>query len=343
MIRNERNILARDVTFVVQGPILENLKQKITGNLIRSIRKYFPESQILVSTWVGENTKSLPLVEKIIYSSDPGAIVFLEQPRTFNNVNRQIVSTKRGLDEVNSKYAIKVRSDLILKNNKILNSLSHLEPSDRNTEYKYLNSYVLVTNQTSVNPRKLYRYPFAICDWFWAGRTEDLLDIWDIKLMPEEWFRYFDEEEVLAKHNTRYLSRYFPETYITSTFIRKKQQLVFEDSFDVSQNNIELSENIIANNFIIKSNWQLGIQSQKHHKPLRVLIPMYTFSDWRKMAIERNIKVIDNQFDALRFILPLLAKFYWVHKIVAKLKILSNSSYDYFRSAKILFSKKRLL
>jgi hypothetical protein len=340
MIRNERSILARDVTFVVQGPILENHKQKITGNLIHSIRKYFPESKILLSTWVGENTKSLPLVEKIIYSSDPGAAVFLEQPRTFNNVNRQIVSTKRGLDEVNTKYAIKIRSDLILKNNKLLNSLSYLDPSDRNTEYKYLNSYVLVTNQTSVNPRKLYRYPFAICDWFWAGRTKDLLDIWDIKLMPEDWFRYFEEEEVLAEHGSRYLSRYFPETYITSTFIRKKKKIEFENSFDISQNNIELSEDIIANNFIIKSNWQLGIRSQKHHKPLRVLIPMYTFSDWRKMAITRNIKVKDNQFDALRFILPLLAKFNWVHKIVAKLKILLNSSNQNFKAVKLLFSKK---
>ena len=342
MNQSKRKIFAGDVTFVVQGPILENPRHKITSNLIQSIHKYFPESKIVVSTWEGENTESLPGVEKIIYCSDPGATVFLEQPKTFNNVNRQIESTKQGLEKVNTKYAIKVRSDLILKNNKILYSLSHLDPSDRNTEYKYLKSYVLVTNQTSVNPRIKYRYPFTICDWFWAGRTEDLLDIWDIRLMPEEWFRYFGEQEVLAKHNSKYLSKYFPESYITSTFIRKKRELEFENSFDVSQNNIELSEDIIANNFIIKSNWQLGIQSQKHRKPLRALIPMYTFTDWKKLAIQRNIRVIDNQFDALRFILPLLKRLNWIYKIQGKLKILSNSLRQHLRAAKLLISRKRL-
>jgi len=342
MNHTQRKIFAGDVTFVVQGPILDNPRHKITSILIQSIRRYFPESKILISTWVGENTGSLPEVEKIIYCSDPGATVFLEQPKTFNNVNRQIVSTKQGLDEVNTKYAIKVRSDLILKNNRILNSLSYLDPSGRNTKYKYLNSYVLVTNQTSVNPRNQYRYPFAICDWFWAGRTEDLLDIWDIKLMPEEWFRYFGEKEIFAKHNLKYLSRYFPESYITSTFIRKKRDLEFEDSFDVSQDNIELSEDIIANNFIIKSNWQLGIQNQKHRKPLRTLIPMYTFTDWRKMAIRRNVKVIDNQFDALRFILPLLKKLIWIYKIQAKLIVLSKSVRQHLKGVRLLISRKQL-
>jgi len=326
-----RKIFASDVTFVVQGPILDNPRNKITSNLIQSIRRYFPESRILISTWEGEKTRTLPRVEKIVYCSDPGAIIFLEQPKTFNNVNRQIVSTKHGLKEVSTMYAIKVRSDLILKNDKILNSLSFLDPSGRNTKYKYLNSYVLVTNQTSVNPRKQYKYPFAICDWFWAGRTEDLLDIWDINLMPEEWFRYFGEQEIMSKHNSRYLSKYFPESYITSSFIRKKRELEFEDSFDISQNNIELSEEIIANNFIIKSNWQLGIQSQKHRKPLRALIPMYTFTDWRKMAMRRNIKVIDNQFDALRFILPVLKKLNWIYKIRAKLIISFNSLNQHLR------------
>ncbi len=313
-----------DVTFVIQGPNLDTFHHKITSKLILSIHKNFPKSQIVFSTWECENIRGLPKVDKIVFSKDPGATLFLESPPTLNNVNRQIVSTKRGLDEVNSEYAVKIRSDLLFLNNNILRSFPFLDPDGRSDEFKFLQSYVLVSNQTSVNPRKMYKYPFCICDWFWAGRTEDLLDIWSIPLMPEPWFRYFQEDDVMAKHGNPYLSRYFPESYITSTFIRKKRDLQFEDSFDCASDNINLSEDIISNNFVIKSNWQLGICSQKYRKPVRTLIPMYTFRTWRKMAEQRSIRIVDSQFDALHYLLPVIRKFTWVFKVVSKLKLISK-------------------
>lgn len=316
----DRSEFESELTFVVQGPNLDRPEVKITSNLIESIHKFFPASPIIFSTWYGEEIEFLPYVDKIVYSSDPGASVFLENPRTLNNVNRQIVSTVSGLRKVKTRYAAKVRSDLIFTNNKILASLDNLNLGNRNSDYAFLNSCVLVSNQTSVNPRLNYKYPYSICDWISIGTTEDLREMWDIPLMPNSWFQYFKDTDKTSIPPSTYLSRYFPETYIVSSFTRKHIPIIFDNSYDISNNNIEISEQVVSNNFIIFSNWQLGIKSQKHNKKLRTLLPMYTFTSWKRISQQHGVHVDIFKIDFLDFILKVTRSLSFIFIIEGKLK-----------------------
>lgn len=57
----------RDISIVIQGAV-----DKInTPKCVKSLRKYFPGSQIIVSTWEGTNINALD-ADDFILSKDPG-------------------------------------------------------------------------------------------------------------------------------------------------------------------------------------------------------------------------------------------------------------------------------
>ena len=69
-----------ELTFVIQGPNLDQQDDQITSNLIMSIRKYFPKAPIVFSTWDGEKIELLPYLEKIVFTVETKN----EFSRTFN-------------------------------------------------------------------------------------------------------------------------------------------------------------------------------------------------------------------------------------------------------------------
>jgi hypothetical protein len=124
--------------------------------------------------------------------------------------------------------------------------------------------------------------PFHLCDWLCAGRREDITNLFDIPDYPEEEFAQWFKTRPLPE-GTIYpsWSRYANESYIIYNFVRKFLPVSFAHSYDTSNNNVELSEKIIASNFIIYNNEQLGVASYKHvvlDKPSRYW--MYTYFDW---------------------------------------------------------------
>ena len=310
----------RSLTFVIQGPNLDTDENKITSNLILSIRNFFPDSTIIFSTWENETIHKLPNLDKIVFNSDPGGILYHKELNILNNVNRQIVSTLNGLLGVETEYAIKVRSDLVFKSNVIVNNLKYLGLSGGDQNFKLLSNHVVVSNQTSVDPRKRLAYPFHLCDWIYCGKTQDLINIWDIPLMPEDWFQSFAPDDTFNNVGNSYLSRYLPESYIISSFVKKYMDISFQDSYDIKNNNIEISELIIANNFIVKSNFQLGIRSQKYNKKIRTLLPMYTYTSWKNLAKKKDIEGFEIQLDLLAIILPIINSFKFLFIFSGKLK-----------------------
>ena len=94
-----------EITFVIQGQVVDATKKTIA-----SIRKLFPESKVILSTWKGENIDEI-FTDKVIENIDvgPTVIEFNKnlKPRTVN-INRQIVSTINGLKSVDTKFAVKI-------------------------------------------------------------------------------------------------------------------------------------------------------------------------------------------------------------------------------------------
>lgn len=273
-----QKINSSELSFVVQGPIY----QDITDKVCKSIREYFPECEIVLSTWEGSSIEGLKY-DKVVFSKDPGSIQRVENQKILMNANRQYISSKNGIAVGSRKFIIKTRSDIVFKNNNLLERLEKLTIyNQKDKEYSFLQNRIIVTNVTSVNPHKNLQMPFHLCDWFYAGLAEDIKNLFDIPLYPEEKYASWYATHPKPTNNTSdSLARYAAESYIISEFVRKYKNINFEHSFDISSDNIEISERVIANNFMIYSNRQLGFYSLKNfYIQWYYIYQMYTFYDW---------------------------------------------------------------
>ena len=83
-----------EISVVVQGGLSD-----VTEQCIQSLRILFPNAEIILSTWA--DGKAIKInADKTVLSLDPGAVVCDKVTGTWNNVNRQIVSTQAGLAAV---------------------------------------------------------------------------------------------------------------------------------------------------------------------------------------------------------------------------------------------------
>jgi len=104
MCSEYKKVPGRKISFVIQGPI--HKEKDITKKCCNSIRKFFPESKIILSTWKGSNSEDLDIDEKI-ESDDPGSDIFYyKYNKLENNVNRMLRSSFNGLLAVNSEYSV---------------------------------------------------------------------------------------------------------------------------------------------------------------------------------------------------------------------------------------------
>ena len=94
-------ILSKEVSVVSQGAI----NQKYIENGVDSVRKYLPESEIIISTWEGQLLPSscADKVDRILFNRDPGGTIFTRDGK-IQNQNRQIFSTKEGILASTRKY-----------------------------------------------------------------------------------------------------------------------------------------------------------------------------------------------------------------------------------------------
>lgn len=291
-------MLSSDLSFVIQGPVYKEFK---TNSLIKEINQNFPESKVILSTWIGEDTSNLKgKITEIIKSADPGGLVAMDASLSPNNVNRQIVSTLEGLKMVTTPYSIKLRSDMTILNSSIIERLSRLPKKSKITKFDLTSEYVLVSDVTSINPYINMVLPHHPGDWIYAGKTSDLLNIWSIPLMPDEWFRYFENNPWPHSgwHETNYLSRYRAESYIWWQFLKKYLNFEFENCFDAENGNLELSQNIFGSNLVVLGMSQLGVDSRKHRIGNLTLRPCYTYLESARL-IKKSGRDINIEFKDL--------------------------------------------
>lgn len=197
--------MMNECTFVVQGPILPNTKE-----CLDSIRKHYPASTIILSTWDTEDTSSLTY-DTLVLNTDPGAYEW--KCKTYNNTNRQIVSTLSGLEAVKSTYAVKTRTDIEITNN---NLQTLLESS------KLDHQKIGALNLFFRDPLK-YPTLFHIGDIFQFGHIKNLIDLWDIPLQPEPEISTWCRDNVFPLNQWKgFLPRYTPEQYIYILSAKKR-------------------------------------------------------------------------------------------------------------------------
>lgn len=277
-----------DITVVVQGPVqtFQDRPQEanITQKCMASIREHLPGAHIILSTWPDQDLTGLDY-DEIVISDDPGVNVrnytISGEPQKYNN-NRQIVSSREGLKKVKTPYAIKIRSDNYLTGNDFVElQKKYYKRSDK---YKFFNERVVVSNTFTRQYAKGFPVAFHISDFFYYGRTEDVLALWDIPL-----FEDFQPSKVTPINDG------FPNFVIDCTqalFISAIKKFDHNISLDHLLDNrkykIIQSEKIIANNLIVASPEQIGLGlCQKFLGKARISrrsgqVAMLQFFEWQK-------------------------------------------------------------
>ena len=272
-----------DITFVVQGPVTYSNNLDVTIICLKSIQKKFPGSPIIFSTWDNQNLNSDYDPFKIIRNADPGSGFKDKNKTVLNNINRQIVSSLNGINQVETEYAVKVRSDIYFESNKILNYLNKYNCYDEDSHF--LSNRVVVTNVTSINPRKKQKLPFHPCDWLYLGLKVDLTEIFSIPMFDEPQFsEWFLSRPVPSTSPFNDISaRYAAESYIWFKFLKKFIKLDFDHLSDITKRNIELTERSFANNLTIVHPEKLGIRNLKTDLGLGYFQYCYSTDDWKRL------------------------------------------------------------
>ena len=270
-------IKSEDISIVVQGAI----NKSETIKCLKSIKKYLPNAEIILSTWEDSDVKDLNgLYNILVLNKDPGFGYYYKTDKKvkLNNLNRQLVSTKEGLKRATKKYAMKIRSDMIFTNNTFLNFFDMYQ--ERIDEYKLFERKVLTSTVCSRfsfndyvegNRIKTVNLAFHISDWWFLGLKADIEKYFDVSLVKEPVFsNYYKLDENKDKFNPYiYLEesylQFAPEQYIAKEcFSSNFNDIAIEHAGDINNKIIEQSRKCLINNFIFLEYCDSGIYLNKY-------------------------------------------------------------------------------
>lgn len=153
---------------VIRGSIAHPIKPvSYIKKTVDSIRSWF-DGEIVVATWSEqlEYTKEIEdSVDKIVTVYDPG-------PGPIQNITRQIVSYKEGVEACSGEEILVTRADMTFSKN-VFDFLGKYE--NFNETFKFTKEKIVVGNIMTINPDS-FEIPntFRISDWFHCGKRSDI-------------------------------------------------------------------------------------------------------------------------------------------------------------------------
>lgn len=261
---------SKDISVIVQGPI----NKVETPKCLKSIRRFLPSAEIILSTWTGEDVSNLDY--DILIQNDAPIAPLIEKVKhkeVHNNMNRQLFSIKEGLKKAKRKYAMKLRSDLILTTDKFLECFDNFQ--SRTNDYKLFERKILTATlftRFNIKCGKQYdriKMPFHISDWWLFGLREDINKYFlDTPLAQEpEFTNYFSlkENEFKKTPYGKSMFKFAPEQYFGyECFARNFDDIYMEDAADYNDELMEKFRKCLVNNFIILEFEQSGIYLNKY-------------------------------------------------------------------------------
>lgn len=250
-------INSSNISIIIQGHISE----QYTPKCLASIRHLLPQAEIIVST-TDEICEVDLDCDIFVQSPDPGAELIDRKNKVYNNINRQIVSTKAGLARATRPFSLKFRTDIALDG---IEWLDYFGKYDEICPATFFKNRVLICDYYTRNPR-IVPVPFHPSDWIMFGLTEDLKQYYDLELQDKDeilWFDRFPKTNSIFSHMR---SRYTPEQYLCIQYLKRFKNLEIQNYYDASKQNIEETERFFAENMVILDyGKQLEITFQKYH------------------------------------------------------------------------------
>lgn len=249
-IRSKENVCRKPNgrrAIVIQGPILSS----INVDIIKHYAVNNPEDLLIVSTWAASSPKYISQIKEIADE------VILNTPPDFSghqNRNYQIVSTIAGLRKAKKlgvEYALKMRSDIALFSNPVMDNAEHLlklYDSKVCNQYGLKNRFII----PDIYTRKYVLYNAS--DHYMFGYLDDLLMFWDIPLdtrrnvmLEEEWHRKTLKQMSIEKGSA--------ECYLNLCFMEKIGRQAgnsFEDSLNFYRDFFIIMDTTWWNSFWVK-------------------------------------------------------------------------------------------
>lgn len=252
----------KDITVVVQGAV----SPELTPVCLQSVRHKLPGAGIILSTWEGTDVSGLDC-DTVILNKDPGAVAPMYSAdknlgNKPNNINRQIVSTKAGLEKVTTKYALKLRTDFEIRETGFL---QHFDKYPKSGNEMKIFSHRIVTVLGDKPAQKMF-FPY---DFISFGLAKDMLLLWDVPLQTKTDAEWFLSHRPVNEEMYKFIQgnfRYIPEQHIWLSCLSKKFPQVYEtieDCSDVTEKGVKLTEQSFANNLICLDFKQYGIHPLK--------------------------------------------------------------------------------
>ena len=287
-----------DLTFVVQGPIKILRNRNLTRESLFSIRKFFPNSCIILSTDEGSSLEGLSF-DQVVFSKPPiPALIENDKSKHLMSANFQICSSKAGLRLVESKYAIKLRSDMVFTKNSLSELLAKTRTFERNSKFSITREPVIVLDWSTIYPRKALPILHHPSDHLYLGLSSDVKEIWDTPLYPTEYMRWFERNTMPqgARHGGN-LQRFRAEEWIWLNYLKPHLTHQVENSYEYRLEAIDESLAFMVNNLVVISSKTLGVQENPFSRRVwRTKIKMMSHDEWCSFASKYGAKVekLDN-------------------------------------------------
>ena len=225
-----------NITVVIQGDLFldHNSSKYNVLNCILSLKKILPASRIVVSTWENEKKhedKLMNLVHKIVYSKLPDSIKSLG---INNNINRQVVSTINGLNQVQTKYVLKIRANFSLD---------------------FKSSLFLETNKINILEMvhdPIYTFNlFSLPDYVQFAKTEKLKEFWDLNIKEKDLFTKRRFLGLFDNYSYPYNFKHSPEQYLGINWVNKSYgiDVLIKHKYDVNYVDFLLFKDMLSNDF----------------------------------------------------------------------------------------------
>ncbi|HEB0856373.1 hypothetical protein I5682_02895 [Citrobacter werkmanii] len=289
----------KQLSLVIQGPV-QTKEQTLEQFLwqLQRVRDTFPLAEIIVSSWDMADAGNEFLADllshmdiTLVLSDDPGPIIGWESAgKHLTNVNRQLVSTRAGLNAATRELVIKLRTDCYLTDRSIVRLLEqHVAADDgfiRDNTFSVFSQRVITASWIARDARGSLPFLFHPGDIFLAGRTEDIKVFFNSPLATQDLFM-----PTIFPGGLWCAWRYVPEQWLWVHAIKKVTgKSVFDGNSQRSEQLISLSEQYFLANFIAFNPEHLGLRWPKFQRKYkwRGAFSVYSYSRWLRLYKRYN-------------------------------------------------------
>lgn len=253
-----------EITIVFQGAIkaYKQLGAPSFSEMVRNTRKVLPGSTIILATWEGAEIPKCLGVDEVVFVEDPGALAPLKLiDNKLNNINRQIASTRAGMRQVKTRYAVKLRTDSFLEH------ASFIDFYEKQVRRDGRSNRIVTSAFFTLDIRVFERIPYHVSDWFQFGLTDVLRAYWNVPFMTEEAGRYYETHSHVSGSNVferRFRAQFAVEQYICMNYAGTIGYLVPEHISDTAAGVVADSQRFVATEVLVLDPWQCGFLLPKY-------------------------------------------------------------------------------